>query len=1206
MSLMTTQPFRVLVVDDDAAVRATYRNILQPPASELDGLEALIAGTPEAAGAERLFEVVEAAQGATAAKLQQTALAEGHRFPLAFIDMRMPPGWDGMQTAVALRAQDPSIYIVIATAFSDYDVDALQRALGHDLVLLRKPFNQEEVFQLARTLCQSWQTRQRLAAVTAEMERRVLLRTADLERRHALQAVLVEITTRFIEANAEVEVDDAVNWSLARLGRVMSVDGCALFRLDAAHDVYRLGYEWHALGVRPLPEAMHALARTHIGPAHARFLRGESFSFNRLQAMPAEMAQLRQMLTGQYESVLAVPLDIGGQLAGFFAIGMTSAGVNWEAGLDELLLAVGHTISRVLDAHEANRKLREGEARYQTLVQNIPGMVYRCALDANWTIQFMSDYIETLSGYPLSDFVDNQVRSYASLIHPDDVATVDRTVRAAVARHSPYSLDYRIMHANGETRWVHERGQAAFDADGEVAWLDGVISDSTDRKRLEDTLAATAEFVSKPSGEAFCADLVSLAARTLGLDYVHVARMLPGQQRVKTEAAWLDGKIVANWSYDLANTPCFDVWQQSRRCIESGVQALYPADADLRRMGAEGYVGESVVNSRGERLGLIVGITRARLQLGDMVQSNLRILATRVAAEWGQQETLQALRSERNTTLNILQTAQVMIVALDSTGHITLINRKGCEILGYQEAELIGQDWFATCLPLGAQVEVVRAVFLKALAADLAGSEYYENPVRTRAGDERLIAWHNSSIRDAEGKVIGGLSAGMDITERRLAEARWLASEERFHTLFDAADAMSIQGYLFDGTVVYWNRASEKIYGYSAAEAMGGNLFDLIIPEPMRAAVSAAVCEMFETGRGAPAGRLLLKHKDGSALPVYSSHTVVKSPGQPTVMFCMDIDMRELDRVEAELNVALTKYKTLFDRFPMGITVTDPAGHILESNAAATHLLGVSQAEHHSRGIDGPEWRIVRTDGTPMPVEEFASVRALKEKRRVADVEMGVVKAEGEITWISVTADLLPLEGYGVVVTYGDITARREAEEQIRKLAYFDPLTDLPNRRLLMDRLGQALIASKRSQEYGALLMLDLDYFKQLNDSHGHDVGDQLLVEVARRLSGNVRQEDTVSRLGGDEYVLILEGLGVEEKAAHHQAELVAEKIRLALNQPYALAGGELTYPCSASIGVTLFHSHQESIEALFKQADIALYRAKGAGRNAVRFYTPG
>ena len=368
-------------------------------------------------------------------------------------------------------------------------------------------------------------------------------------------------------------------------------------------------------------------------------------------------------------------------------------------------------------------------------------------------------------------------------------------------------------------------------------------------------------------------------------------------------------------------------------------------------------------------------------------------------------------------------------------------------------------------------------MFRKALVADLAGSEYYENPVRTRSGEERLIAWHNSSIRDAEGRIIGGLSAGEDITERRKAETA--------------------------------------------------------------------------------------------------------------------------------LHVALIKYKTLFDSFPLGITITDPVGKVLESNAAAESLLGLARDVHNQRLIDSPEWRIVRSDGTPMPPEEFAGVRALKEQRRIESMAMGVVREDGATTWISVTADLLPLEGYGAVITYGDITARRAAEEQIRQLAYFDPLTGLPNRRLLMDRLGQALIASKRSQEYGAVLMLDLDYFKGLNDSCGHDVGDRLLVEVARRLSSQVRQEDTVARLGGDEYVLILEGLGSDEAEALAQAAHVAEKIRHTLSEPYVLTGVETPYPCTASLGVSVFHSHQESVETLLKQADIALYLAKDAGRNQVIFYQP-
>jgi diguanylate cyclase (GGDEF)-like protein len=179
----------------------------------------------------------------------------------------------------------------------------------------------------------------------------------------------------------------------------------------------------------------------------------------------------------------------------------------------------------------------------------------------------------------------------------------------------------------------------------------------------------------------------------------------------------------------------------------------------------------------------------------------------------------------------------------------------------------------------------------------------------------------------------------------------------------------------------------------------------------------------------------------------------------------------------------------------------------------------------------------------------------------------------------------------------------REAE--IFNLAYYDPLTKLPNRRLLMDRLNQALIASHRSQTYGALLMLDLDQFKTLNDTQGHDVGDQLLIAVAQRLTDNVRQEDTVSRPGGDEFVVILDNLSQDATTAAKQAEMIAEKVREALCQSYKLQGVEQLHDSTASIGMTLFIGHENTTDVLLKQADVALYQAKGAGRNKLRFFNP-
>lgn len=187
------------------------------------------------------------------------------------------------------------------------------------------------------------------------------------------------------------------------------------------------------------------------------------------------------------------------------------------------------------------------------------------------------------------------------------------------------------------------------------------------------------------------------------------------------------------------------------------------------------------------------------------------------------------------------------------------------------------------------------------------------------------------------------------------------------------------------------------------------------------------------------------------------------------------------------------------------------------------------------------------------------------------------------------------------VGAYVDITERKAAEEKIKHLAFYDTLTGLPNRRLLQERLKQALTSSARSRHRGALLFIDLDNFKTLNDTLGHDIGDLLLQQVALRLESCVREGDTVARLGGDEFVVMLEELSKQELEAAAQTETIAEKILAALNQPYRLSGHECR--SSASIGVTLFNGRQAEMDELLKQADIAMYQAKNDGRNALRFF---
>ena len=191
----------------------------------------------------------------------------------------------------------------------------------------------------------------------------------------------------------------------------------------------------------------------------------------------------------------------------------------------------------------------------------------------------------------------------------------------------------------------------------------------------------------------------------------------------------------------------------------------------------------------------------------------------------------------------------------------------------------------------------------------------------------------------------------------------------------------------------------------------------------------------------------------------------------------------------------------------------------------------------------------------------------------------------------------------GVLSSARDITQRKNSEDQIRSLAFYDVLTDLPNRRQLLDRLNQAVASGCRSGRAGALMIVDLDNFKVLNDTRGHDVGDLLLQQVAKRLTSSVREGDTVARLGGDEFVVMLEDLSDQLKEAVTQTEIVGEKIIATLNQPYQL--GNFSHNSTPSIGVTLFVEHRGTIDEILKRADLAMYQAKSAGRNMLRFFDP-
>lgn len=300
--------------------------------------------------------------------------------------------------------------------------------------------------------------------------------------------------------------------------------------------------------------------------------------------------------------------------------------------------------------------------------------------------------------------------------------------------------------------------------------------------------------------------------------------------------------------------------------------------------------------------------------------------------------------------------------------------------------------------------------------------------------------------------------------------------------------------------------------------------------------------------------------------------------------------------------------------------LTEDAQDVLWRTDARLIVTYISPADERLRGFRADE--VVGRHVFEMFTEEGVAVVKAMIQRRAQEEASGTPVGflnfqvqhrckDGRLIWGEVMSKT-DRNAQGEIIGYHgitrEITERKRLEEQVRQLAFHDPLTHLANRRLMLEHLDQAMSASKRSHHHGALLFLDLDNFKSLNDTHGHSVGDLLLIEVAERLKACVREADTVARFGGDEFVVLLCELDTQPAEASEQAIAVAEKIRIRLSDLYVLqaapsgpATGTIEHQCTASIGVAIFRGRDESQSSVIDRADAAMYQAKKDGRNRIR-----
>ena len=541
------------------------------------------------------------------------------------------------------------------------------------------------------------------------------------------------------------------------------------------------------------------------------------------------------------------------------------------------------------------------------------------------------------------------------------------------------------------------------------------------------------------------------------------------------------------------------------------------------------------------------------------------------------------------------------VLITDAEGRVEWINEGFTRLSGYTLNELMG------CKPGDLlQGERTNPDTVAQMRAALHRGEAFTVDVvnYAKSGEPYWVRISCNPMRDPSGTLQGFMAIESDITREKHDAERIKQSEQRLAAVIDGARIATWEWHIPSGAAVF-NERWATMLGYTPDELHPHHVDrwqELVHPEDLIVA-NELLQQHFKGVRADFETQCRMRHKEGHWVWVNTRGRVTTwtPEGQPGLMFGTQIDISAQQQARIALQEQADYTQAVLDNIVDGLITIDRRGMMVSFNPAAEQIFGYAAQEVIGQNIKMlmPSPHREAHDGYLRDYEDNGHSRIIGIGRELRGQHKSGRLFPIELAVSQVTRGGVPM----FVGLVRDITRRKAAEQEIERLAFYDPLTKLPNRRLLMDRLQHAMSTSKRSGQYGALLFMDLDNFKNLNDTAGHAVGDQLLQQVAERLVSTLREGDTIARLGGDEFVVILEGLHADAEHAATRAEGVVEKIHQVLSQRYRL--GDRYYLNSPSIGVTLFIDHEHSLDDLLKQADLAMYQAKSSGRNTFRFFDP-
>jgi len=547
------------------------------------------------------------------------------------------------------------------------------------------------------------------------------------------------------------------------------------------------------------------------------------------------------------------------------------------------------------------------------------------------------------------------------------------------------------------------------------------------------------------------------------------------------------------------------------------------------------------------------------------------------------QETLQALNESLRA---IVETSPLAIYSVTPQGVVTLWNPAAEQLFGLVQSDVLGQP-----SPLLASHE---EFMLAQRELVLSGEVLYDRELTWMRpdGEARELSLSLAPLRGRDGAVVGILVTASDITKIKHTSR---ALDQQLHFTQELLEVMPSPIFYrrAEGGYLGFNRAWELFFARRREDWIGKRPEDLLRPELVPQAYKEDR-EVMATGNTAVAEAVVLDGRGMSRHVVRHISRFTDSDGQPAGIIGVLTDITNFKQVSQALEASEGRFKALTESAMDIVTVLDADGVIRYQSPSVKHLLG------HDPGamLGKNQFELVHRDDAEPMREMFRELLVRGEMERA--IEFRVMNSIGE--WRTLEAigkNCLSIpEVRGIIVNTRDVTDRKNIQERIQHLAFHDALTGLPNRSLMQDRVSQAIGRAERSTKRFAVMFIDIDNFKNINDTLGHDVGDELLRQVAARLSDSVRTHDTIARQGGDEFIVLLDQL-----EGHQGATRVAQKILDALRLPFQVGGSD--QHVSGSIGIALYPDDGRDAPTLLKNADTAMFHGKGLGKNTYQFFTP-